>query len=97
MRYNLKVKSNMFSSTHIENEVLTITYEHPYSDYHCERRFQANISPSDQSLEKQEEELIDSMIKTQEFKGKYHDVLRNSSSGTIQNKVIPITSEHPSY
>ena len=44
----------MFSSEHIKNEVLTITYEHPSSEYYFEKKFQVKISPSDQSLEKQE-------------------------------------------
>ena len=42
----------------IQNEVLTINYEHPHSEDHFERKFQSKISPSDQSFEKQEEELI---------------------------------------
>ena len=53
-----RMESNVFSSQHIQNEVLTITYEHPYSKYDFDRKFQANISPSDQSYEKQEKELI---------------------------------------
>ena len=69
-----------FSSGPIKNEVLTITSEHPSSEYHFERKFQAkklplhsilipsdqsqamldrlfqaNIYPSDQIFEKQEE------------------------------------------
>ena len=36
------------------------------------------------------------MIKTQEFKEEQHDKLRKFSSGPIQNKVLTITSEHPS-
>ena len=36
------------------------------------------------------------MIKTQQFKKKYHDVFINSSSGPIQNEVLTIISEHPS-
>ena len=52
------MESNMFSSEHLQNEVLTITSEHPYYEYNSERKFQANLSPSDQSFEKQEEELM---------------------------------------
>ena len=48
----------MFSSEPIQNELLTLTFEHPSSEDHFERKFQAKISPSDQNYEKQEEELI---------------------------------------
>ena len=47
-----KEGSNMFSSEHIQNKVLTITSEHPYSGVHFERKFQTNIFSSDQSFEK---------------------------------------------
>ena len=47
MREYLKEKSNIFSSEHIQNEVIIL------------RKFQANISPYYQGFEKQEEELID--------------------------------------
>ena len=79
----------MFSQEHIQNGVITINSEHPSSEYHFERKFQANISPSDQTFEKKEEELI-------EFKEEYHDELRNFSSGPIQNEAITLTSEHSS-
>ena len=36
------------------------------------------------------------MIKNKYFKGKYHDVLRKSSLGTIQNEVLTIAYEYPS-
>ena len=42
----------------IQNEVLTLTSEHPYSADHFERKFQAKISPYEPSLEKLEEKLI---------------------------------------
>ena len=45
-----------FSSVPIQNEVLTLTSKHPSSADHFERKFQANIYPSDQSFEKKEEE-----------------------------------------
>ena len=54
MREDLKENSNMISSEHIKNGVLNITSEHPSSEYHFERNFQAKISPSNQSFEKQE-------------------------------------------
>ena len=38
-------------SDYIQNEVLTITSEHPFSEYNFERRFQDNISPYNQSFE----------------------------------------------
>ena len=43
--------------------MLTITSENPSDEDHFGRKFQANISLSDQGFEKEEEELI-------EFKGK---------------------------
>ena len=46
------MESNMFSSEHIQYELPTITSEHPYSEDQFERNFQAKISPSDQSFEK---------------------------------------------
>ena len=42
----------------IQNEVLTITSEHPYSECNFERKFQAKIYPSNKSFEQPEEELI---------------------------------------
>ena len=42
----------------IQNEVLTINYEHPSTEYNFERKSQDKISPSNQSFEKPEEELI---------------------------------------
>ena len=53
------MESNVFSSQHIQNEVLTITSEHPSSEYNFESKSQANISPSDKSFENPEEELIE--------------------------------------
>ena len=47
------------SSGPIQNELLTLTSENPSYEDHSERKFQNNISPSDQSFEKQEEELIE--------------------------------------
>ena len=52
---DLKEIPKTFSSVPIQNEVLTITSEHPYSINHFEKKFQAKISPSEQSLEKEEE------------------------------------------
>ena len=46
----LEQKSNMLTSEHFRNEVPTVASGNPYSEYHFERNFQANISPSDQSL-----------------------------------------------
>ena len=39
-------------SENIQNEVLTITSEHPSSEYNFERKHQDNISLSHQSFEK---------------------------------------------
>ena len=71
----------------IQNEVLAITSEPPFSEDHFETKFQTNITPYDQTFEKKEEELI-------EFKEEYHDELRKFPSGPIQNEVITLTSEH---
>ena len=79
----------MFSSEHIQNKVLTITSEHPSSEDHFERKFQAKIYPSDQSDEKQEEKLI-------QFKGKNKQNQNMFSSENTKNEVLTITSEHES-
>ena len=59
LREDLKEKSIMNSSEHIENEVLTITYEHTSSEYHFKIKSQSKISLSDYIFEKQSEELIE--------------------------------------
>ena len=46
-----------FSSRPIQNEVLTINFEHPFSKYHYARKFQDNIYPYNQIFEQPEEEL----------------------------------------
>ena len=71
----------------IQNEVLTINYEHPSSEDQFERKFQDKIYPSDNSFEKQEEEFT-------EFKEEHHDELRNVSSVLIINEVLIINYEH---
>ena len=68
--------------------MLTITSEYISYEDHFERKPQANISPFDQSFEKQEEQLI-------EFKEKHHDELIKFSSRPIQNKVLTLTPKHP--
>ena len=68
----------MFSSEHIQNEALAITSEYISYKKYLKSKFQAKISPSDQSFEKKEEELI-------EFEEKHDDELRKFSSGRIQN------------
>ena len=70
--------------------MLTINTEHPYSADHFERKFQANISPSDQIFEKQEEESI-------KFKEEHNDKMRKCSSVLIQNEVLTLASKNPSY
>ena len=89
MREDLHEKSNMFSSEHIQNEVLTLTSEHPSSADKFERKFQSKISPSGQKFEKSEEELI-------YFKEEHHVELRNVLLGPIQYEVLTINSGHPS-
>ena len=49
------MESNMFSSEHIKNKVLTINSEPPSYEDNSDTKFQYNISPYDQSFEKQEE------------------------------------------
>ena len=73
-----------FSSIPIQDEVITITYEHPSSEVYSERKFQANISPSGKSLKK--------YIKI-EFKVKYQIEPNKFSSEHIENSVLIITSE----
>ena len=69
--------------------MLIINYEHTSSEDSFGRKYQANISPSDQSFEKHEEELI-------ELKEEHHYNLRNISSGPIQNEALIINYEHTS-
>ena len=44
----------MFSSEHIQNEVLTITSEHPCSEDHFEIKIQAKFDKYDQIFEQPE-------------------------------------------
>ena len=46
-------------SENFQNEVLTITYEHPSSEYNFERKFQDKISPYNHIFGQPEEELIE--------------------------------------
>ena len=50
--------SRNFSSGPLQHEVINITSEHPYSEYHFERKPQDKISPYEKSIDKTEEELI---------------------------------------
>ena len=68
----------------------TVNSEHSYSKDHFESKFQDKISPSEQSIDKPEEELID-------LKEEHHDELRKFSSVPIQTEVLTLTSEHISY
>ena len=43
------MEPNKLSSEYIKNELITITSEHPSYEDNFERKFQAKISPSDQS------------------------------------------------
>ena len=65
--------------------MLTIKYEHPSSEYHFERKLQANIYPSDQLKKK--------LRRIDKVQRKYHDELRKFSSGPIQNELLTLTSE----
>ena len=78
-----------FSSGLIQNEVLTINSEHPYSVDYFERKSKPNISPSDQIYEKQEEWLTYS-------KEEHHVELRKFLSVPIKNKLLTINTKHPS-
>ena len=90
----------MFTSGPILNETVTVTYENPYSWGHFDIKFQFNISPSDQSFGKREEEwtsfekYLETLIYIQDFKEKYRDILKKSPSRPIQNEVLKITSEY---
>ena len=72
-------KLKRFSSAPIQNKVLTINSEHPYSEDHFENKFQDNISSSDQGFEQPEEELID-------FKGEQRMGTNKFSSEHIEIK-----------
>ena len=50
LKLNHHYELRKFSSGPIQNEMITINYEHPYSEDKFERIFQDKISPSDQSL-----------------------------------------------
>ena len=77
--YHYKLRK--FSSGPIQNEVLNISYEHPSSAYHFERKYQAKISPSDQSFENEEEELM-------EFKEYHNDELRSFHRDSLKVKCL---------
>ena len=77
-----------FSSGTIQNEVITIISEHPYSADHFESNLQTRVIHLIKIL-KNEESLIES-------NEEHHYKSRNFSSGPIQNKVLTITSEYPS-
>ena len=66
--------------------MITLTYEHPYSEDTFERKFQANHSPSNQKIEQPEEEFID-------FKGKQQMETNKFSSEHIENEVLTLTSK----
>ena len=53
-----QMEPNMFSSEHIQNEVLTLTSETPSSEYCFDTRLQAKFEKTDQIFEQSEEELI---------------------------------------
>ena len=77
----------MFSTEHIQNEVITITSEQPSSEYHCERNFQSEMYPYDKSYEEQEEDLI-------YFKWKQQMNYSMFSSDNNKNEVLTLTSGH---
>ena len=49
------MEPKMFSSEHIQNEVITINYEHPSSEDQFDIKFQDNTYPSNQNFEQPEE------------------------------------------
>ena len=70
-----------FSSGPIQNEVLTINSEHPYSKYQFERKFQGNRYPYNQSFE-QPEEVLTPLAKSDLDKihsdfGKFHTDMKS--------------------
>ena len=69
--------------------MLTLTYEHPYSEDNLERKFQAKISPYNIFFEKPKEELID-------FKGNQQMEPKKLSSEHITDDVLNLTSKNPS-
>ena len=69
--------------------MILLTSEHTSSEDYFERKCQDKISPSDQSFENKEEELID-------CKEEHHYALRKFPSVPIQKEVLNLTYEHPS-
>ena len=53
------MESNNLSSEHIENDVLTLTYETLYSEDSSETKLQAKFDISDQIFEQPKEKLMD--------------------------------------
>ena len=60
---NKQIEPNKFSSEHIKNEVLTITYDNSYSEYNFENKIQAKFDKSNKMFEQQEEEFMDFKVK----------------------------------
>ena len=78
------------SSGPIQNEVLTITSEHQYSEDHFENKFQTKISPYNQIFEKLEKVLI-------EFNGEQQMKPNKFSLERIENRMVNLTSEYLSF
>ena len=75
------MKPNKLSSEHIQNEVITLTYETSSSEYLFETKLQAKFDKSDQMFEQIEEELIDFIVKL------------HQESKCIEKYLVPIKSE----
>ena len=57
------MEQKKLSPEHIENEVLTITYETSSSEDYFETKLQYKFDKSDQIFEQQEEEFMDFKVK----------------------------------
>ena len=80
------MESNIFSSEHTKNEVLTLASEHPYSEDDFQSKLKEDIFSSNQGFEKQEEELT-------EFKERQQMEPNMLSLYHTKNEVITINSE----
>ena len=85
----MSLQITQISPKHSESEVPDITREQTSSEYHFDRKFQANISPSYQVFEQPYEELL-------ELKEKKHMKSNMFSSEHIHNGVLNTTYEQPS-
>ena len=86
-----------FSSVPIQTEVFNITSEHPYSADHFEIKFQDNISPYEQNIEKQEEKLTPLTKSDREKLHSDFDKYFSEMKATNEHITAMITKLHDKY